>query len=163
MRQRQTKAGAFTVDFYLVRHGEAVPATLDTRRPLTRVGREEVERVARSAVDRGITVASIYHSGILRAQQTAEIFAQALAHVNVQPITGLLPQDDPAIAKAEMEISEDPIMLVGHLPHMHRLLSLLIHDNADREVVSLSPATVVCCSRGGSDWKIAWMLDPQSA
>jgi phosphohistidine phosphatase len=163
MRQSQRKAGEPIVDFYLVRHGEAVSETFDPRRPLTRVGREEVERVARLAVGRKITVSSIFHSGILRAQQTAEIFAQALVPaVNVQHITGLLPQDDPAIAKAEMEVSEQPIMLVGHLPHMSRLASLLLHGNADREIVSFSPATVVCCSRNGSDWKIAWTLGPQS-
>ena len=151
------------MDFYLVRHGEAVSETFDPRRPLTRIGREEVERVARLAAQRKIAVSAIFHSGILRAQQTAEIFAQTLVPaVDVQQITGLLPQDDPAIARAEMEVSEQPIMLVGHLPHMNRLASLLVHGNPDREVVAFSPATLVCCSRSGSDWKIAWTLGPQS-
>ncbi len=151
------------MDFYLVRHGEAVSETFDARRPLTRVGREEVERVARLAASRKITVSAIFHSGILRAQQTAEIFAEALVPaVKVQQITGLLPQDDPAIAKAEMEASEQPIMLVGHLPHMNRLAALLVHGHPDRQVVELSPATIICCSRSGSDWKIAWILGPQS-
>lgn len=163
MRQRPRKAGESIVDFYLVRHGEAVSETLDPRRPLTPAGREEVERVAQLAAQRKIAVSAIFHSGILRAQQTAEIFAEALGPaIKVQKITGLLPQDDPAIAKAEMDVSEQPIMLVGHLPHMNRLVSLLIHGNPDREVVAFSPATVVCCSRSGSDWKIAWTLGPQS-
>jgi phosphohistidine phosphatase len=151
------------VELYLVRHGEAVSETFDPRRPLTRVGREEVERVARLAVDRKIIVSAIFHSGILRAQQTAEIFADVLANpVKVQQTTGLLPQDDPAIAKAEMEVSEQPVMLVGHLPHMNRLAALLIHGDADRRAVEFSPATVVCCSRDGTDWKIAWTIGPQS-
>jgi len=116
MRQSLRKAGESIVDFYLVRHGEAVSEALDPRRPLTPAGREEVERVAQLAAQRKITVSAIFHSGILRAQQTAEIFAEALGPaIKVQKITGLLPQDDPAIAKAEMDVSEQPIMLVGHL------------------------------------------------
>jgi len=151
------------VDFYLVRHGEAVSETIDRRRPLTRAGQEEVERVARLAADRKIVVSHVFHSGILRAQQTAEIFARALVPaVNGQQLAGLLPQDDPAIAKAELEVSGEPIMLVGHLPHMSRLASLLVYGNADREAVAFRPATVVCCSRQGSGWKIAWTLGPES-
>ena len=151
------------MNFYLARHGEAVAENLDPRRPLTSVGREEVEHVARLAANRGITVSSIFHSGILRARQTAEIFGRAVAPpAPIQQMAGLLPQDDPAIAKAEMEKAEHPIMLVGHLPHMNRLASLLVCGDGEREVVSFAPATVVCCSLHGRKWKIAWILGPES-
>ena len=151
------------MDFYLVRHGEAVSETVDPRRPLSQAGRKEVERVAWLTAQRKIAVSAILHSGILRARQTAEIFAEALGpSIKVQQITGLLPQDDPAVAKAELEVSEEPIMLVGHLPHMNRLASLLIYGNADREAVAFRPATVVCCSRQGSGWKIAWAFGAES-
>ena len=150
------------MDFYLVRHGEAVSETFDPQRPLTRVGREEVERVARVAANREIGVSAILHSGVLRAQQTAEIFAGLLPVLAVRQISGLLPQDDPAIAKAEMEVAEQPIMLVGHLPHMNRLAALLVHGDTERPVVEFGPATLVCCSRLGSGWKISWTLGPQS-
>jgi phosphohistidine phosphatase len=151
------------VDFYLVRHGEAVSEAVDARRPLSQAGREEVERVAQLTALRKIAVSAIFHSGILRAQQTAEIFAEALGPaVKVQPLTGLLPQDDPAVAKAELEVSAEPIMLVGHLPHMNRLASLLIYGDADREAVAFRPATVVCCSRQGSGWKIVWTFGLES-
>ena len=150
------------MDFYLVRHGEAVSETLDPQRPLTRVGREEVERVAGLAASRKIGVSAIFHSGILRAKQTAEIFAEFLAPaVLVQQITGLLPQDDPTIAKAELELAERSVMLVGHLPHMNRLAALLVNGDTDRQIIEFSPATMVCCSRNGVHWKIAWTLAPQ--
>jgi len=149
------------VDFYLVRHGEAVSETFDPQRPLTRVGREEVERVAGVAASRKIGVSAILHSGILRAKQTAEIFAKVLTPaVAVQQITGLLPQDDPIIVKAELEAAESSVMLVGHLPHMNRLAALLVQGDTDRQVVEFSPAMLVCCSRDGSQWKIAWTLAP---
>lgn len=146
-----------------MRHGEAVSETFDPRRPLSRVGREEVERVAGLAVNRKIAISAVFHSGILRAQQTAEIFAEVLSPaVKVQQITGLLPQDDPAIAKAELELADSSMMLVGHLPHMNRLAASLIDSHTDRHIVEFSPATMVCCSRNGSDWKIAWIIGPQS-
>ena len=151
------------MDFYLVRHGAAVSETFDPQRPLTHVGREEVERVARLAASRKITVSAIFHSGILRARQTAEILAEHFAPgVAVHQLSGLLPQDDPSIAKAELELADSSVMLVGHLPHMNRLAALLVNRDVDRQVVEFSPATIVCCSRDASHWKIAWILAPQS-
>jgi len=118
--------------------------------------------VARSARAREFQVSAIFHSGILRAQQSAEILAEYLAPaIRVGQLSGLLPQDDPMIAKAELEAAESSIMLVGHLPHMNRLAALLINGDLNREVVEFSPATMVCCSRDGSRWQIAWTLAPQ--
>lgn len=151
---------SFTVDFYLVRHGEAFPAAEDPLRPLTPSGRAHVEHLGRLAVAKGIRPAAILHSGILRAKQTAEILAAQLApDVEIQSITGLMPEDDPDIAAGELETAQQPMMLVGHLPHMNRLIALLINRNLSREVVDLSPASMVCCARGASQWTLAWMLE----
>jgi phosphohistidine phosphatase len=149
------------MDFYLVRHGEAVSETLDPRRPLSRLGREQVERVARLALAKNPQVSAIFHSGILRAKQTAEILAEHLGlTVRVKPSSGLLPEDDPSIGKGELEAAESSIMMVGHLPHMNRLAALLVNGDVNRQVVGFGPATVVCCSRAGSHWEIAWILAP---
>ncbi len=150
------------MNIYLVRHGEAVSAQLDPERPLTRVGREEVERVAQMAAAKNVQVSAILHSGILRAKQTAEILAAYLQLTGkVQQLSGLLPQDDPAIAKAELEAAEKPILLVGHLPHFSRLVTLLVSGTAEAEVMEFAPATVVCCRKDGSKWQIAWTLTPR--
>ena len=150
------------MDFYLARHGEAVSETLDPERPLTAGGQQDVEEVARLAAARNVRVSAILHSGILRARQTAEIFAARLTPaMGVREISGLLPQDDPMIAKAELEAARESFLLVGHLPHMSRLAALLVHGDSDREVVDFPPAALVCCSNDGSQWKIAWMLAPR--
>jgi phosphohistidine phosphatase len=149
------------VNFYLVRHGDAVPENLDPRRPLSRLGREQAEHVARAAAARQAQVSAIFHSGILRAEQTAEIMARHLVpELGVRRITGLAPQDDPAIAKAELETSQAPVMFVGHLPHMSRLAGLLINGDAERDAVEFAPATVVCVSHQGSRWELIWVLGP---
>jgi len=149
------------VNIYLVRHGEAVSERLDPQRPLTSSGREEVERLARMGATKNVQVTAIFHSGILRAKQTAEVLAEPLRCTSgVQPLSGLRPQDDPAIAKAELEAAENPIMLVGHLPHLNRLVALLLSGDAESQVLEFPPATMVCCSNDTSKWKISWMLTP---
>ncbi len=146
-----------------MRHGEAFPETQDPRRPLTPAGRANVERLARLAAARPIRASAIFHSGILRARQTAEILGTQLApDIQVQQISGLMPGDDPAIAAAELETAQDSIILVGHLPHMNRLAALLTNGDSDRGVVYFSPASMVCCSRKDSQWTLAWMLTPDS-
>lgn len=149
------------MNIYLVRHGEAASERVDPERPLTSSGREEVEQVAAEAAARGVQVSAIFHSGILRAKQTAEIFATHLRFDSgVQTLSGLLPQDDPALAKGELEAAEQPIILVGHLPHLNRLLALLVSGDMESLVMELAPATMVCCSFDGSKWKISWTLSP---
>ena len=65
------------MNFYLVRHGDAVSAAENAERPLSRIGREQVQCAAREMLERGSEVSRIYHSGMLRAKQTAEILAKA--------------------------------------------------------------------------------------
>jgi phosphohistidine phosphatase len=144
---------------YLVRHGAALSAAENPRRPLSHDGCQGVERIARLALDRGVQLAAIYHSGILRAKQTAEIFAKVLASsVAVQQHAGLLPDDDPAIVKAEMDYAQQSILLVGHLPFLNHLAGLLIHGDPDRDVVEFLPATMVRFRRVGGGWSIDWTL-----
>jgi phosphohistidine phosphatase len=149
------------MDFYLVRHGEAVSETFDPQRPLSGNGQEQVERAARAVAARRARVSAIFHSGILRAEQTADIMARQLApELGVRRITGLAPPDDPAIAKAELETAPASVMLVGHLPHMGRLAGLLINGDAERDAVEFAPATVVCVSHQSSLWRLVWVLGP---
>lgn len=149
------------MNFYLVRHGDAVTETSDPRRPLSRIGQEQVEQVGRAVAARRARVSAIFHSGILRAEQTADIMARQLApELGVRRITGLAPPDDPAIAKAELETSPASVMLVGHLPHMGRLAGLLINGDAERDAVEFAPATVVCVSHQSSLWRLVWVLGP---
>jgi phosphohistidine phosphatase len=151
------------VNIYLVRHGEAVSEKLDPKRPLTSSGREEVQRIGRLAAAKNVKVSAIFHSGILRAKQTAKILAEHLQfNSDVQQLSGLSPQDDPAVAKAELEAADRPIILVGHLPHLNRLLALLISGSMESGAMEFPPATMVCCSNDGPKWTISWTLTPQS-
>jgi phosphohistidine phosphatase len=67
------------------------------------------------------------------------------------------------IAKAELESSTVSLMLVGHLPHISRLASVLVSGNADQELVQFAPATVLGLSYENYRWKILWKLTPATA
>jgi phosphohistidine phosphatase len=151
------------MQFYLVRHGEAVSQAINGQRPLTPVGRREVERLAEAAAAREVEPSKIFHSGLLRAQQTAELLRNNLRGLEeIRELGGLRPDDDPSLAKAELETSTVPLMLVGHLPHLTRLASLLVTGDHERAVVEFAPATMVCLSYEDRLWKILWKLTTPS-
>jgi phosphohistidine phosphatase len=112
---------------YLVHHGDAVGADVDSMRPLSVAGRAAVESLAQRAAGRGVKPAVISHSGKLRARQTAEIFWRACNPLAEYSATrGLQPDDPPRwIAEALAGEARD-IMLVGHMPHLDGLLRLLL-------------------------------------
>lgn len=151
------------MDHYLVRHGEAKAEHEDPKRPLSERGRIEVENVARAAAAKRIQVSGIFHSDKLRAKQTAEILSQFLSpRFGLREVKGLSPDDDPEIAKAELEAADEPLILVGHLPHLGRLASLLISSDPERLSIDFRPGAMVCLSRAGEAWEMKWTLTPEA-
>lgn len=63
---------------YLVQHGEASAKTVDPERPLTELGRTDVEQLARFLGEAGVRIERVMHSGKLRAVQTAECLAAGI-------------------------------------------------------------------------------------
>ena len=145
---------------YLVRHGDAVAQMDDPKRPLSVKGRRDVQRTAELALRGDIQISAIYHSGILRALETAQILADVLAPPRgLHLYAGLLPEDDPAIVKAELDLMEDPLAVVGHLPHLNRLAALLTSGDEKRPVVDFLPAMMIGFERQNHQWKITWRSD----
>jgi phosphohistidine phosphatase len=53
-------------------------------------------------------------------------------------------------------------MLVGHMPFMARLASVLLAGDAVTLTVSFRPGSVVCLEEGDDEaWDIAWMIRPE--
>jgi len=145
---------------YLVRHGTAAPGPDDRARPLTPKGRAEVEVMAHALRARGAQVAEIRHSGLARARETAEILARALApRRGVHAATGLTPDDDPDILRAELELATEPLMVVGHLPHLARLVAALV-GAALTEPIHFPPGTAMALRRGPGGWALEVVVPP---
>lgn len=148
---------------YLMQHGDAVSKDVDPDRPLSDKGRRDAERLGDFLSRTPFKTDRVLHSGKNRAQQTAEIIsARASPDAKIEAADGMGPKDGvKSIAKKAGQWTED-ILLVGHLPFMGRLVSHLIKNDADAEVVAFKPGSIVCCERDADDhWRIAWMLRPE--
>lgn len=149
---------------YLVQHGEAKAEEEDPARPLTDRGQEEVQRVARHVAPAGLALGEVLHSGRLRARQTAEILAEYLRPSRgIREIEGMAPNDDPGRAKGALEAALEPIMLVGHLPHLGRLASALLVGDLGREVIRFRNGAIVCLVKAEGGWRLHWILTPELA
>ncbi len=149
---------------YLVRHGEAKSEREDPSRPLSDHGREEVTRVARHVGAMGLQIAEIRHSGKLRARQTAEILAEHLSPTRgLHEVEGLSPMDDPGEAQAEIEQSREPLMIVGHLPHLSRLASALLRGDPESEIIQFKAGAIACLAWVDGGFRLEWVLTPDLA
>ena len=149
--------------FFLVQHGEACAKDVDPERPLTPRGRQDVEGMAEFLGRAGVSPGRVVHSGKLRAAQTAEILATRLAPgASLNAMDGLTPNDDPAAIDWPSEGANGPLMVVGHLPFMARLVALLVSGDADRPITDYQPGSMVCLDEADDGtWRIAWMLRPE--
>ena len=144
---------------YLVQHGKAVDEKINPVRPLSNEGKAETERIANFLKQKEIIPEVIWHSQKLRAKQTAEIVANILNVSNLRECTGLNPNDSVIPVRDEIEVMDRDLMIVGHLPFLAKLCSLLITGNAERYIVEFKYSGVLCLDSEGG-WKIYWYLPP---
>jgi phosphohistidine phosphatase len=146
---------------FLVQHGKAKPETEDPERSLTDQGAEIVGRMADWAAQVGLAVDQIRHSGKRRAAQTATILAIGLRPPKgVNAVEGLSPKDDVTPVAESLRGDQGSIMLVGHLPHLSRLVSLLLTGNPESEVVRFRNAGIVCLTQQEGKWAVDWVMQP---
>lgn len=148
---------------YLVQHGEAKKEEEDPARGLTEKGAGDVRRVAAYCARSGIALSRVFESGKTRATQTAGIFADLLRPLHeVKNADGLSPMDDPKVWFDRMAAVEEDVMLVGHLPHLGRLASLLVCGDSEKGVVNFKMGCVVCLRRSEEGrWAVEWMVIPE--
>src|ERR671911_2631919 len=104
---------------YLVHHADAVGPDVDPQRPLSVSGRAHAERLAAEARARGVKPVAVWHSGKLRARQTAEAMWRACNPLaEFSAIRGLQPTDPPEWIRDRLLEEDRDVMVVGHLPHL---------------------------------------------
>jgi phosphohistidine phosphatase len=150
------------MELYLVQHGEAKPEAEDPERPLTERGADAVRRMAAWAAQVGVRVPQIRHSGRRRAEQTAALLAERLNPANgVIVVEGLKPNDDVRPVAEAFQAEHGPVMLVGHLPFLNRLASLLVVENPQAGIIHFQMAGIVCLSQGNGKWAVNWVMPPE--
>ncbi len=145
---------------YLVQHGQCFDKQTDPEQNLTPEGRTKILQIAKMAAEAGITVSSIYHSGKLRALQTAELFYEQLRASQIKSIVGIAPLDSVENFANHFEFPENS-MIVGHLPFMERLTSYLITGNQQQLIIKFQNAGIVGLSQNdNNNWHIKWTILP---
>lgn len=151
------------MDIYLIQHGQALSAEQDPQRPLSEEGRVATASVADYLAALGTRLISppitqVRHSGKLRAQQTAEIYARALCpDVVPEPVEGMNPKDDPRTVCEELTARrerDEALLLVGHLPHLARLAGLLLTEGAEKMPVRFANAGVLKIGSTQDGWAV---------
>lgn len=158
------------ITVYFAQHGLAVDKSDDPARPLSDTGVEQTSNIARVLRDNTIPVSHIYHSGKLRAAQTAEIFASVLqlesTSESTTAVNYLSPNDD--VIQTAQQLVVNNALYVGHLPHLENLLDYLIcgvegsDEKTSRKmrfnVIKFSNSAVACLQISGKAATLRWFL-----
>ncbi len=143
---------------YLVHHGDAVGPDVDHRRPLSTAGHVHVERIAAEAAARGANPGLVWHSGKLRAKQTAEAFWRACNPLAELSATRDLQPDDPPQWIADRLRGETrDILIAGHFPHLPRVFALLTASH-DERAFPLHGVVALSSDDQGATWREAWRV-----
>lgn len=147
---------------YLVQHAKAASKQDDPERPLTEEGLRDIRKVAAFIKSLDLCVDYLWHSGKKRALQTAEILAKVVRANTLAARDGLGPTDNIAALVDELASATADIMIVGHLPFLARLASVLLTGSESAQTVAFQRGGIVCMNRSDDNqWQIDWMLVPE--
>lgn len=147
---------------YIVQHAKAVSTEYDPQRPLSPEGVEDVEKVSMVLESMDISVGYLWHSKKLRAVQTAGFLSQVIT-INEEKagIEGLLPGDDVNDMIEKIKSVSQDVMIVGHMPFVSRLLSMLVTGSENVEVAEFQNGGMICLEETDQNFKILWMIVPK--
>ncbi|GEM_PF-107724 len=161
------------MDVYLVRHGDTFDRDLvawpnDSDRPLTPKGERRWRRAARGFGNVVPEVTAILSSPLVRAWRTAEILADTNKGPVPEQCEALAPESNPT--EVLDLLRERPagatVVLVGHEPHLHTLLSYLLTGDAAKAKTAFEKGAVAYVSfddeptAGGGE--LHWLLSPKA-
>ena len=162
-----------SVELLILRHAIAFPRDGkrwpdDTERPLTMEGVKRARRAA-AGLKRIVTrPALVLTSPLVRARDTAAIFTQAAHWPQAKGSDALTPGASPEAVLEVLRRSgaqAECIAVVGHQPHLGRLLALCLRGDARAEAFELKKSAVVCVRFEGPprarQGVLEWSLPPR--
>jgi phosphohistidine phosphatase len=142
------------MDLFFMRHAAAEPRegyAHDHQRPLTAPGREQQRRVAQALCPILQPLHHLLSSPLVRARQTADIVAEALAFPGPIEETAVLGADCTVGALVDLLQGYPPqarLLCVGHEPDMSRLSAVFL-DGASRSAMAFQPGALIGLSFAG--------------
>ena len=144
---------------YLAHHAQAVGPEVDTQRPLSFPGRAQVDALAALAAGRAVRPDVIWHSGKLRARQTAEAYWSACHPLAEFSASRWMQPDDPPRLADLLAHEDRDVLLAGHMPNLDRLRRALLGPSGD--TAPFPPHGLVAIERGEEGWAERWRLAPR--
>jgi len=157
------------MELYLIRHGIAekrAPRGEDSLRVLTEKGVKKMRQIAKGLRTLGSHFDVILSSPYLRARETAELLADVFKmDKKIEFTDSLTPMADPnsILAEINQKYRVESVALVGHEPHLSKLVSVLVANGAELGI-SLKKGGV--CRLLADDLRharratIRWLLTP---
>lgn len=149
---------------YVALHAHALEKEENPQRPISERGRADVAKMSALLKPAGVTFTHAYHSGVLRAEETAVAYAAGLAPgAAVVKIDSLGAEEAPDAAAALIAGLKDSALFAGHTPNLVPLINLLTTGSAGKGIVKLSAGCLICLERADGEplWKITWHVDPK--
>lgn len=146
------------MDLLIVRHAIAFPRNAkrwpdDAERPLTAAGIRRARRAAAGLKRILKRPDVVLTSPLVRARDTAKIFSQTARWPEAVECEALAPQgqlDEVLEAVRRQGAKAECVAVVGHQPHLGRLLAHCLRGNARAEAFELKKSAVVCLQFEGS-------------
>ena len=143
----------------LVHHADAVDAAIEPQRPLSATGREQAAFVANALLSRAVKPACVWHSGKLRARQTADaIWKTCNPLAELTAIRGLLPDDPPDWIKDRLTGETRTVVVVGHMPHLPRVVQALMR-NIDEARIGFPAHGAIALEEVDEGWVERWRVE----
>lgn len=161
------------MELIILRHAIAFPRDAkrwpdDAERPLTLEGAKRARRAAAGLKGIARLPALVLTSPLVRARDTAAIFARAARWPEAVECEALSPGASPQEvleALRRQSGKAECIAVVGHQPHLGRLLALCLRGNAHAGGFELKKSAVVCLHFQGlpraGQGVLEWSLPPR--
>jgi len=148
---------------FLIQHAKAASKDVDPQRSLTDEGRRDIQKVVAFIEALNLKVDFLWHSGKTRAAQTAEVLSKVVkVRTQMTARDGLAPNDNVAALKDELVSGGHDVMIVGHLPFLSKLGSLLLTGDESAGTVAFQNGGIVAFEQPAeSHWQINWMVIPE--
>jgi len=144
---------------YLIQHGIAVPEEQDPQKPLSQEGRDDTQKTAEFLKARDIKVDRIWHSKKTRSVQTAQMISGSITCSEIEERDDINPKDPVDKLQEGIQALDADLMIVGHLPFLQKLASLLLTGSDRNELISFKNSGVICLEYQ-ENWKLAWFAPP---
>ncbi len=145
----------------LMQHAKSKSEEEDPERGITETGKKETAAAAQFLRTFNFNVDEIWHSTKKRSRETAEIVTSSNNLKNIISEKDFLsPLDDVKPVVKVLNSHNHNIMIIGHLPFLSRLISLLITGYENYEPVKFINSGVVALVHEDEKWKIISVLSP---